>query len=1307
MNNYLLTKYKNVEKIVGVQFSLLSPEEIKNRSVADLKNPSSTLKTPNSVYDETMGPLDSKSRCKTCLLYMDECPGHFGHIDLVTPIHYIQFLEIVRKILYCICYRCGSLLVTSDDELTQVRRIKKPSKRHHKIIEIMKKHKQRGQTCVVCNIPQPSTIKTRKETMEITVSLPSDKEATDTSNRNNRSSETVLSAEYLSILFRKIKDEDCRIMGFDPQYSRPEWLICSTLPVCPTAVRPAVKMDNGITRNDEITNRLIEIIKKNNELRESDKKISYYMLQYYVTTMIDNEHKTLNQSAQPSGKPLKSIRKRLKGKEGRIRTNLMGKRVDYSARTVITPDPLLKIDELGVPIEMCKTLTFPEIVNDYNIDKLRQLVRRGDRYPGVKSIEQDGHHIHLRNLSPELLDMRALKIQNGDIIHRHLLENDVVLFNRQPSLHKMNMMAHRIRPTISKSFRLCVDVTKPYNADFDGDEMNMFVPQTIESLNELKELAAVPHHIISPATVEAIIHVVQDSLSGIYLLSKDRHRYEKGDVMNMLMHCSRVTLQEQPLKQYGKEDILGMISSNRFDKNRILNNEEIKKLVHHINNDIGPYFARDFIDNIRFFVTYYLLYKGFSVGIEDLLLGNKKDHAKFIEETKEASKEILENVHNTTKRNSEVEFEINKVLTACEGNIKKIYSENSTETNIHVMQKSGSKGNEINYRQMAGCVGKQTVDDGRVPYGFIDRTLPYFSKYDDSPEARGFVYNSFLKGLNPQEFFFHAMSGRIGLIDTAVKTAESGYIQRKIVKTLEDLRVYYDYTVRDVNGNIIQFTYGGDGFNPSKLYKIQSKSGKSYYFPVDFENMIEKYKSKEEEEDGSINIGEENEKIIKYAKDNRCPAHETFEKLVKEFLTDDLKFNDTTLWKEILFMYIKSFIDPGEMVGVLAAQSIGEPSTQLTLNTFHMAGVGEKVNIILGVPRLNELLNCTENMKNPSMSITLKKNDLPESFFVHTRVRDVIHKSEIRFQGQWMIFYYLDENMLVNKEMDSFDVYLALNEKIRANDSIYAKIIKSIKYDILQKLVILVFSNDNGKSQRKKMSYIDYDGDMPYDQLHHCKLYDKSIQEIIIRGFEGISYAVKSESIIQTSGSNLKEILECDHIDISNTTTNNITEINHLLGIEATRQALFEEFNQVFQKVGGINYRHIMVLIDAMTCTGYLVSVDRHGTNRGDIGPLAKCSFEESDQMLYQAAAYADFDNLQGVSSNIMLGQVPPCGTGSVSIFHDEKHMDEIFKDSNYQEYVKKWKKNKKVLSTDSDKIDGLFKFDLELDDMEPTTLDI
>jgi DNA-directed RNA polymerase II subunit RPB1 len=472
----------DVETVRGVQFCILGPDEIQKRSVAEILTTETYVGTEpvkNGLFDARMGVIDNNKICATCEQKNTFCPNHFGHIMLAKPVFYIQFFEYVRKVLKCVCWRCSKLMLDIDSAEVQAILSKKHSrvKKFDLMYKLCAKNKKKmcdGHDG--CGAKRPDKI-TKDGILKITMEW---KEV----NEENR--KQVFSAEDVLRILKRISDADLERLGFHTKYNRPDWMICSVLPVPPPAVRPSVRNDTGQRMEDDLTHKLCDIVKANNTLKQkmekeySREQLDVYitLLQYHVATLVDNQIPGIGPCCQRTGRPLRSLYERLKSKEGRIRGNLMGKRVDFSARTVITPDPNISIDEIGVPIKIAMNLTFPDIVNKYNIDELTKWVRNGpDVYPGAKYVRKQNpaRTIRLKNI-----DTTTINLEIGDVVDRHMKNGDYVLFNRQPSLHKMSMQGHRVRIMPFDTFRLNACVTKNYNADFDGDKSSC--PQKVGSL---------------------------------------------------------------------------------------------------------------------------------------------------------------------------------------------------------------------------------------------------------------------------------------------------------------------------------------------------------------------------------------------------------------------------------------------------------------------------------------------------------------------------------------------------------------------------------------------------------------------------------------------------------------------------------------------------------------------------------------------------------------------------------------------------------------------------------------------------------
>lgn len=482
----------DIQKVSGVQFSILSPEEIRRRSVAEIvtnETYEGDVPKVGGLFDPRMGVLDHGKKCSTDELDNRHCPGYFGHIELAKKVFHIHHLKYTIKTLCNVCYNCSKLLVsTQDPEMKRILSSKKGANRFLAVTNLCSKVSRCGdKTANGCGAVQPNVIKREATTVgKLSAEWKSDKEST-TSEEDDANKVVLWDADDVERMLRRISDEDVEAMGFNRNFCRPEWLICSVLPVPPPSVRPSVRADNNTRMEDDLTHKLCDIIKTNKVLKNKiqnnapKKAIDewYMLLQYHVATLINNNLPGFPAAQQRSGRPLKAITDRLKSKEGRVRGNLMGKRVDFSGRSVITPDPRLKINQLGVPYDICQNLTFPEKVNQYNRDKLTQLVRNGYyTYPGAKSIKRANTG---KIIALNVIDTKSIELNDGDIVNRHLMRGDFVLFNRQPSLHKMSMMQHEVVPLPYKTFRLNVSVTRPYNADFDGDKLSSCLQQATAS----------------------------------------------------------------------------------------------------------------------------------------------------------------------------------------------------------------------------------------------------------------------------------------------------------------------------------------------------------------------------------------------------------------------------------------------------------------------------------------------------------------------------------------------------------------------------------------------------------------------------------------------------------------------------------------------------------------------------------------------------------------------------------------------------------------------------------------------------------
>ena len=1438
----------NASRIIGIQFSLLSPQEIRNASVAEITSRDTYINNKpviNGLFDPRMGVLEPGLICPTDGLDYMQTPGYFGHIELAKPVFYIQYLNTILKLLRCVCFKCSKLLI-SKEKYKQALKMASEARWKY-VFALASKVRRCGEdNDDGCGCLQPHKI--RKEGL---ASISAEWKNTEEDEENII---IPLTPELTLKIFKRISDEDVSFMGFSPIWSRPDWMICQVLAVPPPAVRPSVKHDAQQRSEDDLSHILVNIIKTNKTLQEKIQNNApanvindwLNVLQYYVGCQIDNKIPGAQPVAQRSGRPFKSIKDRLNGKGGRMRGNLMAKRVDFSARSVITADPNISIRELGIPLKIAKNITKPVVVNNINKSFLLKLVQNGpDVYPGAKIWEKkNGESITLR-----YVDRSSIILQNGDIVHRHMMDGDPILFNRQPTLHRMSMMCHIAR--IMKkgdTFRMNVADTKPYNADFDGDEMNLHMPQDVESESELKNLAAVPYQIISPANNASIIGIYQDSMLGSYRFTRENITFTKKEAMNLLMMFPRVNTEAIRQGKVSNFDLLTQIlpplslkvknkqfDGDKEDSKKSNNVTEIldgvyvrgqidkgilgsgtKGIIHRICNDFGNMASANFIDDLQNIITEYMKTSSFSVGISDLISDNKTNQeiVDVIKKKKIDVKNLIDQTQigvfeNSSGKTNEQEFEtkVNNILNQAASEAGKIGLKSLSKDNRFViMVNAGSKGSELNISQMISCLGQQNVDGKRIPYGFDNRTLPHYAKYDDSPAARGFVESSYINGLSPQELFFHAMGGRVGLIDTAVKTSSTGYIQRRLIKGLEDLSVNYDMTIRTSKNKIVQYSYGDDNFDTIKVenqelplvnmsiqdiyahYNIPEDKTKGKSLSAMFlKSTMTKYKKQQDELNKKCKqytefMIESRDLIVKNIFNNkdekvvRVPVAfayiinnifgqqninsnslvditplECFEMIENTFALleslyfvkpnnlfkvlyyyylspKDLLFNKRfnqkaleILLQTIVLNYKRAIVAPGEMVGMIAAQSIGEPTTQLTLNTFHYAGVASKSNVTRGVPRIEEILSLSAELKNPSLTVFLKPEDEVDKekatrlmyMLEHTKLEEVVKSIEICFdpddlntlidedkdtmseyrefenlldkciddatmndeneKSKWIIRMEIDAETLLDKNITMDDIHFTLN-------SVYQNIITCVYSDYnADKLIFRIRMNNVLKQSGASKAGLKKTKINPLDQSDEIYILknfqDQLLQNIVLRGVKKINkvilrkikdnmveqagtYKKQEIWVLDTIGTNLLEVLGLDYIDSTRTLSNDIIEIYNVLGIEAARVSIYNELADVIEYDGTyLNYHHMALLCDRMTANTKLVSIFRHGINNDNIGPIAKASFEETPEMFLKAARHAELDTMRGVSANVMCGQEGFVGTSAFQVVLDIKEM--------------------------------------------------
>ncbi|RLG18238.1 DNA-directed RNA polymerase subunit A' [Nanoarchaeota archaeon] len=850
------------EEIGGIQFKMLSPELIKKMAVVKISSSelydADGYPSEGGLMDPRMGVIDPGLRCRTCGGTVKDCPGHFGYIELAYPVIHVEYAPLIYNFLRCTCKNCGRILMKDEEVEKLLRKMKKYEELGDKfkkwqIVKYVINKVKNVRKCPHCGTQQ-GKIKLEKPT---------------TFYEGN----TQLTPIDVRERLEKVPDKDCILLGLDPEAGRPEWAVLTLLPIPPPCMRPSITLESGQRSEDDLTHKLSDIIRTNERLYENLNAGApeviiedlWELLQYHVTTYFNNTIAQVPPARHRSGRPLKTLAQRIRGKEGRFRKHLAGKRVNFCARTVITPDNFIDIGEVGVPIEIAKELTVPERVNEWNLDYLKKFVENAEDYPcALYVITPDGKR---KRVTKETKKTIAKELDVGWVVERQLIDGDIALFNRQPSLHRISVMAHRVKVLPYKSFRINVCATVPYNADFDGDEMNLHIPQTEEARAEAEILMSVKQHILTPRYGLPIIGCKQDQVLGCYLLTQKERLVEEDEGQRILFYAGVEDIPEPNVEKGGKRYYSGKFlfscilpkglnyegkslsckKCNKCSKEKCEYDAYVKikngkllsgvidsnaiaaekgALIQKIVNDFGEDEAYKFLRRASLLGITFLQYYGSSIYPSDTDLP-KEAILEIKEEIKKARKKVESFIELFEKGELEpypgktieetLELKIMMELNRARNKAARIVEKYvKPDCPTLLMAKSGARGSLSNLASIAACVGQQNLRGMRIRRGYKNRTLPHFEKNDLSPEARGFISHGYKAGLEPVEFFFHCIVGRDSVMDTSLRTPKSGYMQRRLVNALQDLKIDYNLSVRDAENRIIQFVYGEDGLDVMK-----------------------------------------------------------------------------------------------------------------------------------------------------------------------------------------------------------------------------------------------------------------------------------------------------------------------------------------------------------------------------------------------------------------------------------------------------------------------------------------------------------
>ena len=1358
------------------------------------------------------------------------CVGHFGYVRLALPAFHIGYLRFIQSILQNICKNCARVLLTEPERRSFLKDLRRPIDNPRRV-QICKKINEQCRKCRECPYcgelngqirkigalklahdkfsayNKSSALKKQPPLSKLNFDASfaeAKKYNPDLDRHFSRALEDLNPLRTLN-LFKMISPTDCELLGLDPAEGRPEMFVWQFVPAPPVCIRPSVAQEIG-SNEDDLTTKLAEIVYVNGLIKAAltmGQPIQTIMEQWeYLQLQIAMYvNSTIPGLSRPGfGKSIRGICQRLKGKQGRFRGTLSGKRVDFSGRTVISPDPNLGVDQVAIPLLVAKNLTYPERVQAHNLERMRQCVRNGTTvWPGAQQVirpdarAEGGEEGWKQSLKFGDRDRVARNLRLGDIVERHLVDGDIVLFNRQPSLHRLSIMSHLVKVRPWRTFRLNECVCGPYNADFDGDEMNLHVPQSEEARAEALTLMGVKHNLATPKNGEPIIAATQDFISAAYLLSSKDMFFDRKTFTYLCMHMivdadTHLDLPPpaivKPRALWTGKQVFGMlmrpnkqspvrvnldakcreykarpgqcpdmdpndawlvirnseVMCGRMDKSTIGSGKK-DSVFYVILRDFGPDYAVTAMNRLARLCARQLTLRGFSIGVGDVFpIGRLiESRDKLVRDAYEKCDKLIETFKQGKldkapgcDMEQTLEISISGILSKVRQQVAQQCVDTLSRNNVPLtMANSGSKGLHINVAQMVACVGQQIIGGERVPDGFQDRSLPHFHKNAPQPPSKGFVRNSFYTGLRPTEFFFHAISGREGLVDTAVKTAETGYMSRRLMKSLEDLSTQYDDTVRTSSGGIVQFQFGADKLDPLDM--------EGSAVPVNFDhtwthaesttwNNRERTMHPHEALDFCRSMLDmerkryerrrlaDNEPLDYYDQsDGAIDEHESArnflvtiyayvagraEKLAKarqlggldpdpsgsgitidpQQISADLdarlarvervaKLSETTLRtfiRECLGRYRKAHVEPGHAVGAVSAQSIGEPGTQMTLKTFHFAGVAG-MSITQGVPRIKEIINASKAISTPVITCPLQNNKKIEAARIvkgrieKTCVVDVLKAVE----DEWAVDRC---TIILHVDMEALqDMHLGVGVRDVAEALLKFKKLKLEPSDIhvgptfIEIFVMNTWADPDAVKRQQRGASSKAGSTLPAalardspDFLLRVNHIQQAMLKIPISGYPDAARAIiqtseASEHTVLVEGYGLRPCMTTEGVIGTQTRTNSVMECRDVLGIEAARTTIVDEMSEVMQGMA-IDPRHIQLLSDVMTYKGEVLGITRFGLSKMRDSVLQLASFEKTPDHLFEAAAAMKTDPIEGVSESIIMGQTMRVGTGSFQV---------------------------------------------------------
>jgi DNA-directed RNA polymerase II subunit RPB1 len=1236
-------------RLQGLTIKLLSTEEIINSSVCHVTSASlfkGWYPVDDGPYDARMGTTSNKYVCKTCGLDIVQCIGHPGHIELPVPVVNPLYVDTVLKIIRTVCLYCNRVCIPRGGGDVGVAAL----------VSVRGKKK-----CTLCDRPRPTFSKDKLglirikwdkavlESMDDSCGCASPASpCAGVCPRSERGWATLFNSEVCRDVLQAIPDEDYTRMGYHPAVSHPKDMIMCAFVVPPPLIRPPFLAAEGSkTRGRDDATGIIQSLVKIIQSGADEEQLTTVMSLF----MKGGDAKDTSGYQRRAGS---GVVKQLKGKHGHVR-ELQGKRCDFSSRTVLTGDPYIDLDEVGVPPQIADVLTTPEVVSCMTLHYWQREVRA--KNSTVKNIIRRTHN---GTYSGEVAAIGSAGLKVGDVVERKMRDGDWLVMNRQPSLHRMSMMGHRVRILPGQSFRISPPICKPYNADFDGDEMNGHFPQSALSCVEVADIMSVETHLISPGKNSPCVGLMWDSCIGLFELTQDGVTVPRDQVMQLAMTLDSIPTADWTRSEWTGRQVCSLLFPPGFylrKGNVVIEDGCLVQgtltsattgaanggIIHLLVLDFGAPRAAQFVNEAQRMALQFLQGVGFSVGWDDCQPAPNTLRA--VEDYKAQRYAVAENLMTDVPEGCDQEaFEaamyiVNNVMP----DLGTLCGHDDTSTIQHIV-KSGAKGTHLNMAMIAGCVGTQVVGGGGyiVPPPGSNRTLSCFPPHTTTPASSGFIASSYSQGLRPHELFLQAKSGREGMVDTAVKTASTGYNFRQLVTTLHGATGRWGGSVLNPNGMIVQTLYGGNGLLPSSCERVRLE----YNLPRDLTPLemdrltplahtvrsmlvdpsgrgidtvclpFNATRLRDRRPQGAVDdplsaveasdsIGE----LLDYFHSIHPLANLTILEfhLRSAYTTEECGRVSAAAFRATLLnmrqRYDRASLVADEAVGTCAAQSIGEPCTQMTLNTFHSAGQGNKLG---GVPRIRELMNVTKNPSTPQVILPVASEE--EGMRLLPRLKIVTWDKILSSSPQvvsnaehtepWEEEAVARHVALVYQPPDLSEWVCRLlvsTSKLRE----YHHTIPSLATLQQSDKVDCVY----GPTPTPGLGFLR----LRFVGVDTSSAMDAAVTEHLshpVCGVPGVTDGVLHLSpprIVLSSmcvPSLATSRLVSDEV-FHRLYATDIHTVHEHFGIEAARTVLIKELMDVIEGAGiYVNPHHITLTVDMMTVRGYLMPTTRHGLNR-------------------------------------------------------------------------------------------------------------